>query len=50
MYDNLVPGLRRKLDVAKVLIEDIRAIVTEEKRRQMIMSAMDNLKDHLEKL
>ncbi|MGC2598923.1 MAG: RNA-binding protein [Nitrososphaeraceae archaeon] len=49
-YDNLVPGLRRKLDVAKVLIEDIRAIVTEEKRRQMIMSAMDNLKDHLEKL
>jgi len=49
-YDNLVPGLRRKLDVAKVLIEDIRAIITEEKRRQMIMSAMDNLKDHLEKL
>src|SRR5215831_10906554 len=37
-YDNLVPSLRRKLDVAKVLIEDIRAIVTEEKRRQMIIA------------
>lgn len=48
-YDNLVPGLRRKLDLAKVLIEDIRAIVTEEKRRQIIMTAMDNLTKHLEK-
>lgn len=46
-YDNLVPGLRRKLDLAKVLIEDIRAIVTEEKRRQIIMTAMDNLTKHL---
>jgi translin len=48
-YDNIVPGLRRKLDLAKVLIEDIRAIVTEEKRRQIIMTAMDNLTKHLEK-
>ena len=23
IYDNIVPGLRRKLDVAKILIEDI---------------------------
>jgi translin len=49
VYDNIVPGLRRKLDVAKVLIEDIRAIITEETRRQVIMTAMDNLKDKLEK-
>jgi hypothetical protein len=38
------------LDVAKVLIEDIRAIITEETRRQVIMTAMDNLKDKLEKI
>ena len=50
VYDNIVPGLRRKLDVAKVLIEDIRAIITEETRRQVIMTAMDNLKDKLEKI
>ncbi|HET7345505.1 MAG TPA: RNA-binding protein, partial [Nitrososphaeraceae archaeon] len=50
VYDNIVPGLRRKLDVAKDLIEDIRAIITEETRRQVIMTAMDNLKNKLEKL
>src|SRR5215831_15833558 len=47
-FDNLVSGLRRKLDIAKVLIEDIRALVTEEKRRQKIMIAMDDLKQHLD--
>jgi translin len=47
-FDNLVPGLRRKLDVTKFLIEDIRALVTEEKRRQKIIMAMDDLKRHLE--
>ncbi len=47
-FDNLVPGLRRKLDVTKFLIEDIRALVTEEKRRQKIIMAMDDLKHQLE--
>jgi translin len=34
IYDNLVGGLKRKLDVAKMLIEDVRSLVTEESRRE----------------
>lgn len=43
VYDNIVPGLRKKLDVARMLIEDIRAVVTEESRRWAIISAIDSL-------
>ena len=43
VYDNLIPGLRRKLDVSKMLIEDIRAIITEETRRAIMIKAVDNL-------
>lgn len=40
VYDNIVSGLRRKLDVARMLIEDIRATVTEESRRKALMEAV----------
>ena len=43
IYDNLIPGLRRKLDVSKMLIEDIRAVITEETRRAIMIKAVDNL-------
>lgn len=43
VYDNLIPGLRRKLDVSKMLIEDIRAVVTEEMRRGTMIKAINNL-------
>ncbi len=43
VYDNIVPGLRKKLDVARMLIEDIRAVVTEESRRKAFMTAIDSL-------
>jgi translin len=43
VYDNLIPGLRRKLDVSKMLIEDIRAVITEETRRTLMIKAVDNL-------
>ena len=43
VYDNLIPGLRRKLDVSKMLIEDIRAVITEEMRRGIIIKAINNL-------
>jgi predicted translin family RNA/ssDNA-binding protein len=33
--------LRRKLDVARMLIEDIRATVTEESRRKALIEAVD---------
>lgn len=43
VYDNIVSGLRKKLDVARMLIEDIRALVTEESRRKALMDAIDSL-------
>lgn len=41
VYDNIVSGLRKKLDVARKLIEDIRATVTEENRRKALIEAVD---------
>lgn len=43
VYDNIVSGLRKKLDVARMLIEDIRAVVTEETRRKALINAIDGL-------
>lgn len=43
VYDNIVSGLRKKLDVARMLIEDIRAVVTEESRRKAFIDAIDRL-------
>ena len=40
VYDNIVSGLRKKLDVARKLIEDIRATVTEENRRKALIEAV----------
>jgi translin len=43
VYDNIVSGLRKKLDVARMLIEDIRATVTEENRRKALIEAVGGL-------
>ncbi len=43
VYDNIVQGLRRKLDVARMLIEDTRAIITEEVRRLEFMDSINKL-------
>jgi translin len=40
VYDNVVAGLRKKLDVARMLIEDVRAVVTEESRRKALIEAV----------
>lgn len=52
VYDNIVSGLRKKLDVARMLIEDVRAIVTEESRRKVLIDAVEafekNMKSKLE--
>ena len=45
VYDNVVAGLRKKLDVARMLIEDIRAVVTEESRRKALMESVGRLED-----
>lgn len=41
VYDNLMPGLRKKLDVSRILIENVRAIVTEEQRRTRMIDIME---------
>jgi len=47
VYDHVVQGIRRKLDVARVLIEDTRATVTEEARRREFITALNKLSDKL---
>ena len=49
VYDNIVSGVRRKLDVARKLIEDIRATVTEEKRRKALIEAVGGLEKKMSK-
>ena len=50
IYDNMITGLRRKLDVAKMLIENIRAIITEESRRQIVIKSIDELEKKMQKI
>lgn len=40
VYDNIVPGLRRKLDISKMLTESVRAAVTENSRRELMLNAI----------
>ena len=40
VYDNIVPGIRRKLDVAKILIENVRSSLTEESSRNLLIKKM----------
>lgn len=47
IYDNLVNGIRRKLDVNKMLIEDVRALITEESRRESMVGAIKQLQTRL---
>jgi translin len=47
VYDNIVSGLRKKLDVARMLIEDIRAVVTEESRRKALIDAVSGFESKL---
>ena len=49
VYDNVVQGLRRKLDVARILIEDTRATITEEVRRLEFMDSVNKLAAQLGK-
>src|SRR5919106_2714499 len=43
VYDNIVPGIKRKLDVAKLLIENARSTLTEESNRNLLIKRMDIL-------
>ena len=41
IYDNIVPGIRKKLDVSRFLIESVRELITEETRRSTLISKLD---------
>ncbi|MHB1908180.1 MAG: RNA-binding protein [Nitrososphaerales archaeon] len=47
VYDNIVQGVKRKLDVARMLIEDTRATITEEARRTDFMTTISELSKKL---
>lgn len=41
IYAHEAPGLRRKLDVARMVIEDTRSVITEEVRRANFLKALE---------
>lgn len=43
VFDHVVNGARRKIDVARILIEDTRGVLTEETRRERLVSSMERL-------
>ena len=47
IYDNIVTGIRKKLDVCKILIENTRELITEESRRSIIIESLKKLDNSL---
>ena len=47
IYDNIVTGIRKKLDVCKLLIENTRELITEEARRSIIIESLKKLDNSL---
>lgn len=41
MYDKVVKDARRKIDVCRILVEDIRGVITEEKSRSDLIRALE---------
>jgi translin len=49
IYDHVAQGVKRKLDVARILIEDTRGTVTEEARRRELINAVGRLSLQLDR-
>ncbi|HSF00897.1 MAG TPA: RNA-binding protein [Nitrososphaeraceae archaeon] len=47
IYDNIVNGIRKKLDICKILIENTRELITEESRRSVLIGSLNKLNDTL---
>ena len=43
MYDKVVKESRRKIDVNRILVEDVRSAITEEKRRNELIQALQKI-------
>jgi translin len=44
MFDKVVKEARRKIDVNRILVDDVRGAITEEKRRSELIKALNQLK------
>ncbi len=44
MYDKVVKEARRKIDVNRILVDDVRSAITEEKRRTDLIKTLQSLK------
>lgn len=49
VYDHVVNGTRRKIDVARMLVEDTRGLMTEEVRRESVNSSLVRLQKRLDR-
>ena len=49
VYDHVVNGARRKIDVARMLVEDTRGLLAEEMGRESVSSSMARLEKKLER-
>ena len=43
MYDKVVKEARKKIDVNRILVDDVRSVITEEKRRTELISILKKL-------
>ncbi|MDA4124226.1 MAG: RNA-binding protein [Thaumarchaeota archaeon] len=48
VYDHVANGARRKIDVARMLVEDTRGLLTEEVRRESVNSSLARLQKKLD--
>ncbi len=48
VYDHVVNGTRRKIDVARMLVEDTRGLLTEEVRRESMRASLERLQKKLD--
>jgi translin len=48
VFDHVANGTRRKIDVARMLVEDTRGLMTEEARRESLSSSMRRLEEKLD--
>ena len=46
LYDKVVKEARRKIDVDRILVEDVRGAITEEKRRSELIETLNKLKNY----
>jgi translin len=47
VYDHVANGARRKVDVARMLVEDVRGLLAEEIRREAVSEKMRRLERRL---